>query len=229
MEILFVSMTPLMSNTSANLSNIGCLKGLLELGHIIDMVTLEPDACGVGYDASNQFILNIRNTYYLPQNPIYKRMRTKKDVSSVNIEVESKKRIVKNFGRWIRSLINMLMVFDPQIINVCKMKVGTHYDLVISTSDPKSSHILAEHVIKENHLKCPWYQYWGDPMYDDITNECGIIKKTRLKHAEQNLLSMADRIIYVSPLTCRKQKLLYPKEAVKMVHAVQACIKEDEA
>ena len=49
MNILFVSMNPLLSNTSGNLSNIGCIKGLLELGHVIDIVTLEPDVRGVDY------------------------------------------------------------------------------------------------------------------------------------------------------------------------------------
>lgn len=218
-------MNPLFYNSSATIRNIGFIKGALELGHTVDTVTLEPDFNSINYDNSNCMDLNITRQYIIKPNLIYKKFRSKKKQSAITL---------KNGNVTIRNvIISMLKIitpFDPQIINIKNIKLKHTYDLVISSSDPKSSHLLAKHIIKKNRLTCPWYQYWGDPMKADITYaHNNFLKEICLERAESKLLKSANRIIYTSPLTLHHQKKLYPNYAKKMICVVQSCIRQENS
>jgi len=91
-----------------------------------------------------------------------------------------------------------------------------HFDLVISSSDPKTSHLLAKKCLK-NKITCKcWIQYWGDPLLIDITDNTSKLPKWYKRYVEYHILKDADKIIYVSPLTLEIQKKIYNRLARKM-------------
>ena len=81
------------------------------------------------------------------------------------------------------------------------------YDLIISSSDTKTSHFAAKRIIKAYPIE--WLQIWGDPWADDIglTNK---LLKLRASFSERKLLNDADHIGYVSLPTANKISHLYP-------------------
>lgn len=101
------------------------------------------------------------------------------------------------------------------------------YDLLITVSDPKSSHLIGKYLRNHDLYLKTWYQYWGDPMYIDITRKKGLIKNTLVKYNEKKLISFADKVIYASPLTLIKQKELYPKYSNKMEYCNQVASKRN--
>lgn len=90
--------------------------------------------------------------------------------------------------------------------------LSTDYDLLISSSDSKVSHIVANKVNRKLSLK--WIQVWGDPWYDDFT--IPFINRKRAYLQEQKLLKNASVIIYVSNVTKNKQQRLFADFADKM-------------
>ncbi|WP_221074088.1 hypothetical protein [Agarivorans aestuarii] len=81
------------------------------------------------------------------------------------------------------------------------------FDYVISSSDTKSSHFLAEKLIKSCSVK--WAQIWGDPWQSDV-NTNGIIDGLRASYYEKRFLEQADKIFYVSLPTLELMRNIYP-------------------
>lgn len=222
-------MTPLEFNSSATLQNIGIITGLCELGHCVDTLTTYPLQGAKLYDASVVDIKCIvNNVFYIPNSFYYTKLMAKKtnpqDARNV-VKILDIKRSVRNF---IRSVFNFLAIFDAQKYNISginKCKINFYkYDIIISASDPKSSHLLARKIFHDNpKLKAKWIQYWGDPMYIDITRKKDW-KDIIVKRCEANLLRNADKIVYPSPFTLAEQKKLYPSSASKMLFANQATL-----
>lgn len=97
-----------------------------------------------------------------------------------------------------------------------KIFIDKNFDIIISSSDPKSSHLMAKQVMKCNpNIAKKWIQYWGDPFYDDI-NDSRKILKIFVKKEEKRLLKLCDKVVYVSPLTLKKQQKLFPQYSKKM-------------
>lgn len=228
MNILFICMNPLNSNSSGNLRNIGFITGAIENKNCIDMVTLEDDATGINYDSSYADIIpEITKIYTIKQNYIYKKLRSRKRPFAMEngSSHNPKKAVFKNI---IKKVVKSIFIYDFQRINIKNVHLDKQYDLVLSSSDPKSSHLLAEYIIKKNRVSCPWYQYWGDPMRDDITLSAGAFKGLLIKKSEEHLLKKADKVIYTSPLTLERQKELYPLHSYKMIYVAQACLKQEK-
>ena len=90
----------------------------------------------------------------------------------------------------------------------------TEYDYILSVSCPFISHFTAYTLIQHHqvHYK-KWIQIWEDPWFSDIayasdTEAC--------KKEEAFLCSVAEDIVYVSPVTLAYQKKLFPESAHKM-------------
>lgn len=232
MNILFVSMVPFESNTSATIQNKGIVKGLAELGHVIDTMTLELTNDAVSYDETMNDLSNIvRNSYYIELNPQYAKFMAKKPTnkSEQNGNLDSSNQLSIKLKKGTRSVIKKMYdntsVFDAQKSNVnqvSKLKINyDSYDIIISASDPKSSHLIVEKIYK-NHpkLKAKWIQYWGDPMFNDITRKKDW-RNPLVKYYENNLIKRADKVVYASPLTLKIQKETFPVQANKMDYASQ--------
>ncbi len=203
MKILFVISTPIEYSSSANMRNVALINGLIQNGHQVDLVS-------DGYDTSSKYVdksickINFSKRYYLR-----KISTTNKSNVSSNNSIKEK----------IFKLISKLSIYDNRkvlIRKAKKIKLTCDYDIMISSSDPKSSHLLAK-VIKKynNNLIDRWFQYWGDPFAEDI-NKSTIIPMKYIKKAEKKILSLADKIIYVSPFTLSNQKSVYPMLSSRM-------------
>ncbi|WP_079506608.1 hypothetical protein [Mesobacillus jeotgali] len=235
MKILFVSMVSFENNTSATIQNKGIIKGLSSIGHEVDILTLRPDPNSFSFDDSINDIKDvIKDAYYIDIDKKYSALMSKKSMSMTQIENTAKvnilKLIKKNVRKFLKKIYEHTSIFDAQKINVkgvSNVNIDySKYDFIISASDPKSSHLIVEKIIKENKLfKGKYIQYWGDPMYNDITRESDW-RDVLVKHKEKRLLSLADKIVYASPLTLKIQKKTYPELAYKMDYANQVYINE---
>ncbi len=177
MNVLFVSVFPLEYNTSATIRNKGVIQGLHDLGYSIDTLTIKPENTFIVFDNGiNDLDHLIQNKYYIDSSSIYRKfMATKPNTENENTIDKLKPSKLKSK---IKKILLSLMVFDTQALSVTNKKIKEvastmnveKYDLIISSSDPKSSHLLAKRLLELYPTqKIPWIQFWGDPMFNDIT------------------------------------------------------------
>lgn len=205
MRILYVISTPIEYSSSANMRNVALIKGLIENGNQVDIVS-------DGYNKQSKFIdfsicnVNFNKRYYLRRIT-----DTKENVS--------KGALLNTVKLNISKFVSKLSVYDNRKVLVSKAKrieLTDKYDVMISSSDPKSSHVIAKKILQKHSDKIGrWIQYWGDPFALDI-NKTSLLPRFAFKESEKKILSMADKIIYVSPFTLNKQKELYPELSKKM-------------
>lgn len=214
MDILFVTLSSIETNTSAMLRNKALIKGLIQNGAKIDLLTIPALKIHPFYDDSTNIFDGMNknvNVILLNQNSMYSSMIKSND----NFLGKIKKKILPS----IRYIYHSLSLFDNTIYLARKIKKSLlpnkYYDIIISSSDPKSSHIAAHQLIKLGIKYGKWIQYWGDPMTNDITNK-SLHPKWYIARKEYSLLKNADDIVYVSPFTLELQKSLFPSIANKM-------------
>lgn len=220
MKILVVSAFSLRLNTSGTLQNLIMIEGLKKLGYQVDVVTTEIAKSHVSYDETLS-LENVTNYYEIKLPDVYTAMRTSKN----------QKRLVASAKKILKKIYNEIEMYDgykSAINNLDTLQLKeTDYDYIISTSDPKSSHLIARAVIKKYNMKhIPWIQYWGDPLYLDITRKRKSIFDNRVKKAELELIEDASRVVYATPFTARQQKSLYPRCADQMDYATQGYWKD---
>lgn len=219
------------NNTSATIQNKGIIKGLSFLRHDIDIMTLKPNKMSIGYDDSMNDIYNyIRQTHYINMDSTYAMLMAKKDKESKGNNFGDKYlstfiKLAKKIRNIVKKIYDATSIYDAQKLNVkqvSKLKLDyKQYDVIISSSDPKSSHLIVDRIYKENRdCKAKWIQYWGDPMFNDITRKRDWRDKL-VKYHEKKLIRKADRVVYASPLTLKVQKETFAQYAFKMDYASQ--------
>ncbi|MCG8540745.1 MAG: hypothetical protein MJA82_12520 [Clostridia bacterium] len=234
MKILFVSMFPIESNTSATIQNKGIIKGIINNGHIVDILTVKPNINTQSYDDSmNDIHTLLGKTYYIELNSKYKLFMAKKDNKSKNILNENTGLLrlgLKCIKSFVKKLYYNIAIYDAQKFNVkqvSKLKIDyCKYDIIVSSSDPKSSHLIVERIYKENqNCRAKWIQYWGDPMFHDITRKKDW-RDELVKYSEKKLISKADKVFYASPLTLQQQRETFVDLSFKMDYASQTYVDE---
>jgi hypothetical protein len=217
MKILYVVSRPLEINTSASIRNRATIEGLIELGHNVDLITSEPDKNHSNY--SNTIIQGL-NTKYLKLGGIQSAA-----------QIGRKYKILKPIKNLVYRYLSRVDIYDnlKSIINhLGKMHIyDNDYDLIISSSDPKSSHLFVRKMYEKKLLdKTPWVQIWGDPFLSDITRNNKRLDK-KIKKEENRLLHYASKVVYVSNPTMLQQRKIYPDHADKMTHIPIPYIKEE--
>ena len=206
MKILYVVSRPIEINTSASIRNRATIAGLLEQGHEVDVFTSEPDTNHPAYDG-NMKIAGIKTTY-VKINGIQSLAR-----------IGRKHRFLSSLKKALFNLAKKAEVYDnlKGITNYTKLiDLGKeNYDLIISSSDPKSSHLFVYKLISEQQFSGKWAQIWGDPFLNDITLSSSINKK-KVYAEEKKLLGRADAVFYVSKPTMDQQMATYPEFKEKM-------------
>lgn len=189
MNILLVTLYSLERNTSVAISNIAITKGLLALGHRITWVMPHWTKCETVFDESQ--------------------------VRIVRIPGHDQKRDAGFLWNRIRSHFGMLDFTRSYLRQVKHTQVPNEFfDVVISTSDPKTSHVYTSSLL--SHVKYGrWIQHWGDPLLGDITRNFWW-PRWFIKFYEWNILRRADKIVYVTPFTCNAQRTEYPKISDKI-------------
>lgn len=205
MRILFVTSYPLEYNTSANIRNMGLIQGLCENGNDVSTFSIYPADENL-YSGS---LLNF---------PFFKRYWIgSKTTVSVNPDKKSFKGTIKKF---VFNVMSNWMVYDSKALSAKQIDsgmIGEKYDIIISSSDPKSAHLFAEKLIKKHpHQFSRWIQYWGDPFSNDIS-AAHKHSENRTKKEEKRLISLADKVVYVSPFTRDDLAKKYSEFSDKMV------------
>lgn len=201
MKVLYVTSLFLRKASSASIRNISLVNGLICNGANVDVLTL---------DWPQHLLDNYLKTILSDEVNVFS-----DDLKILNKYLNSKEsnsNIVKN--KLIRKLKNLIrdIVFFPDvdrewIKNFNKDINYENYDLIISSSDTKTSHFVAKKIKKQYSIK--WFQIWGDPWAEDI-NLTGL-RKIRAKWNEKKLLKLADKVFYVSLPTLERMKKLNPK------------------
>lgn len=203
MKILFVTSSPLEANTSAMISNIALLDGFKSLGNEVTFISFR----SYSETHQNQEYFEGVKLIRLEPNQLYGKLIRKDNKSYL------KKEIKKNILKYTRMVYHRISLFDnykKAIDNLEDFKLNESYDLMISCSDPKSSHLLGLKIYNENKSKIKsWVQHWGDPMAIDISRKSKLPMKF-VARQEKKILEKADHIVYVSPFTSEKQIELFP-------------------
>lgn len=210
MDILFISLSPIDSTFSMSFRNRSIISGLLQLNNSIDIITVHSKQ--EEFFIENLPILNNLNIVRLNSPKKFSRQNKNENSSKI-------KKIYKN--SIFRRIYNYFIPFDTSIFLLTKISVKSlpkkHYELIITSSDTKTSHLVPFMLKRDGLIFNRWIQYWGDPFALDITTKF-IYPKSWIAKLEKIILKHADKIIYVSPITLIDQKKLFKDFSHKMVY-----------
>ncbi|MDY0277446.1 MAG: hypothetical protein RBQ97_05135 [Acholeplasma sp.] len=207
MKILYIVSRPLEINTSASIRNQATIKGLIELGHDVKLITSNPDQNHSNYDLN--YIPNLQDTYYIKLDGLQK-----------HAKLIRKFRFLHPFKKIFQYMSNKLSLYDNLIDftnHVDELIIDDNtYDVIISSSDPKSSHLFVYKLFETKKIvNTPWIQIWGDPFSADISRKNRNMNK-KVFDEEMKLFIYPYSIIYLSSLTLEEQKKTFPKYSSKM-------------
>ena len=210
-KVLFITAEPLEHWTSANIRNLNLIEGLIACGCQVSTLSTEIQANAQG---KGNIVPSECKRYFVPLNELHALM-TQKQQSNPN----ALKKCVSGFKEAAYSLKKKFTIYDMrkmEVPNVDRVEISEHFDLMISSSDPKSAHLFAERLKQKHHnIADKWVQYWGDPFTGDISK--GYIgSEKKLINEEKRLLSLCDLAVYVSPLTAQYIQNKYADMAEKV-------------
>ena len=216
MKILVLCCLPEEYNNSSMLCVSLLCKGFIENGHSVALASPEPDENNRYYNPNYNFDSRITHIRFGKRS--FKRDISKRSVSrrSALFPLLAIYRKIDLFGRSITTL-----KYVDELIEKLR-SIEYKPDMIISTSDPKSSHLLGNKIKGKKIYSCPFVQYWGDPLTLDIANQ-SVLPKWIKKIVENSILKRADVIAYVSPLTLSEQKEFFKKHAKKMIFSPTPC------
>lgn len=222
MKILVINGDFLQSNTSANLCHLAYLRGLVNCGHSVTLLsadgrdyTLDPameippqitQHTIYGVSLYEKLSLKTRHTHISPGS----QSETREEKPGVSW----KHRAVSAIKSAVLSVYGVHGIYATFVRRAQRFRSEEQFDYVLSISTPVTSHLLTHNLLKSGHIHAAhWIQIWEDPWYTDAY---GFNGKKRIFREEQRLLSFAEKVCYVSPLTLRRQQSLFPESAHKM-------------
>lgn len=221
MNILVINGYCLSVNSSANLCHLAYLQGLVDTGANVSLLSIDP----ADYPADlSMKIPDEIDCYYIRVISLYERLsRFKKGISSADKQNTERAAVAPSQPSHsllysIKSRIRALYGpygIDKVFYQKCKrFSCDNSFDYVISISHPPVSHLAAFMLLKTNKVRAKhWIQIWEDPWYSDVY---GFNSQECVRREEKRLLSFAEKVCYVSPLTLRNQQKLFPESAGKM-------------
>lgn len=207
MRVLMIKLSSIEAITSSMFRTLAIARGLVESGNEVDFLCIPMG--NIPKKASERDFINEINV-----------IRTGNDKAFSAIIDNNRNGGGSQFMKQIlRKIWHSFSVYDHTYAIAKKLSIDvlpvTEYDLVISSSDPKSSHVAVEQLKKQGLKYKRWIQYWGDPLALDITLHT-IYPRFILKRIERKLIKDCDKVIYVSPITLKEQKKLFGSYAEKM-------------
>lgn len=209
-KLLFVRTRPFESNTSSSIRAIATANLLQKCGFEITLLTTN---AGIN-NAEFKSYPFIKKIIRISISGVYETIRKVKNSSSSKLNIKNQlivkaKKIYREF-----KIIDPLSIVTKQVDSIME-QLEDKYDIVVSCSDPKSSHLLAQAVLQRG-VHCEKYvQFWGDPLLNDISRNFKI-PSFLVKRKEEKLMNMATMIFYVSPYTLLSQKKAFEKHAMNM-------------
>jgi hypothetical protein len=232
MKVLYVTGACLDKNTSANMSHNAFVLGLLNNGAELDII-MASDSWG----ERDNVLKRQEGAHYYVYGSVSTQERLRRfgrrifrytDTDSATRQASSSDVSNPGGGACFRSSIrnivkgvfNQLFKSDPVyplhltwLRNAVHFRQELEYDLVVSNSSPSAGHRLVVDLTDKNRIKYKrWVQIWEDPWYYDLYSQ----KSESILAEEHFLLSRAQEILYVSPLTLKYQKEFFSDCAEKM-------------
>ncbi|GAA1370506.1 hypothetical protein [Peribacillus frigoritolerans] len=209
MKILYITSAPITTTSSANICNIAIIKGFLALGHDVTVLCAHSDSL-----VNEEILISLG----IERASIVPIRYSRPSITVNNNNIKSKRKIsAKNV---VRKIYHSFSIFDHYKIlakRLSELNVFEEYfDLMITSSDPRSVHLLGEWIQKHKRNSYgKWMQLYGDPILLDISTQLKL-PKSYIRYIEKKLIRMADKVLYVSPLTLIEQKKIYPSYSDKM-------------
>lgn len=205
MKVLIVKMCELTDMSSTMLRTLAVVRGLLLSKADVEMLVLSNNELQKKYEFLNDVCINVLESGNTKSN----------DLDKKSSEIKA------FFGKVARKIYHRVFPFDKTYFKVNKIELSNirykYYDVIISDSDPKTSHVACKTLISKGLKYGKWVEYWGDPLAADITVKT-IYPKTFLKYIEQRLFDKADKIVYTSPFTLEDQKKAFTSFSDKMFY-----------
>lgn len=220
MKILYVT-TSLFRNVSASIRNVALINGMIENDHEVTVITLdfkkelEDNFLKKELDKKAKVIKLKLNLYNKLSN-------------NINEILNKKQNILYRFKNLIKENIFFPDVLSESIKEIKKINLEDKFDIIISSSDSKTSHFIAEKIKERSQFKkVEWIQIWGDPWATDSgLKNINLFMKYRIKKNEEKLLKLASKIFYISELTKNEMQELYPEIANKVFLLSRSYLKE---
>lgn len=222
MKILVINGGCLQVNSSANLCHLAYIRGLLTAGHEVTLLSAD----GRDYKVDPEMEIPkqvVQHTIYGVS--AYEKLSLKKNENSASTFTNSDTMITPSSHSIIHkavaktksvvlSLYGVHGIYETFVRKAQKFKSDEDFDYIISISTPVTSHLLTHNLLKAGHIRGKhWVQIWEDPWYSDAY---GFNGNEKIRREEKRLLSFAEKVCYVSPLTLENQKNLFPESAQKM-------------
>ena len=187
MNILIVSLYPLERNTSVANSSISMIKGLLALGHRLTILMPIWPSNETGVDLSSVRVVRIPgfpDQQYGSKSKLLGKLHSHFDVLDTS----------RGYLKFIKDLV----------------LPDEFYDVVLSLSDPKVSHIYTWELIRLKKIRYGrWIQHWGDPITGDFTRHYWWPEWV-IRWYERSIISKADKSVYVTPFTFEMERKEHP-------------------
>lgn len=226
MKVLYISSLILKKSSSASIRNTGLIEGLSENGIEIEIITIKyPEELEDNY--LKEKLKNIKK-YFCELKILNKYLNSK----NKNVKNKTENILFEKFFIRLKSLIKNFIkdiYFFPDVDKEWvkefeRLSINyKDYDLIISSSDTKTSHYIGEK-IKEQYPEIPWFQIWGDPWGNDIGLKG--LRKIFAKLKEKRLLEKANLIFYVSPFTLKEIKNRYKNLENKIKYLPRGFLEE---
>ena len=227
MKGLYVVGSCLSKNTSANMSHNGYVQGLLENGCQVDILMAK-----TSWGQTDRLLPQWHQARYYcyASEALHDRIRKRVGRSVVHAPVVNKdvptrdastsSILRSNLRGYLKKAYYLLFPADPiyplekrWLKSASEFRSDMEYDLVVSNSSPAASHKLVDILAHRGHLKYKrWIQIWEDPWYFDLYGR----QKKEIFDEEASLLTAADEVYYVSPLTLLYQQRYFKDNAYKM-------------
>lgn len=226
MKILAVIADDITINSSANLCHLAYLRGMLENGYQVDLISAQNNG---DKDQSMNIPKEIQ-VYSYDGVSLYEKLSPSSSGSlkskaspcdpnsNAGTNSKNKKSILSqviSYGKEIvRSLYGVYGFKKAFVGKALRFRNKDSYDYVLSFSYPQASHLLTYKLINRNHINANhWIQIWEDPWNADLYSKNS---SSKISKEENRLLSYAEKVCYVTPLTLLNQQKMYPKNSHKM-------------
>lgn len=225
MRVLLILGAATRLSSSTSIANRNYIKGFVENGYEVDVITQKVFDDEVNFD-----IFEHKNVHYYEYETRgfmrkyfarEKKTLIKEEQSRTADQQEvtkhnAKRKIITAIKR-VLSMLNY-NIDSKWIRQALSFSSTEKYDLVVSSSFPVSSHWLASKLIKKRRIVCDnWIQLWQDPWAHCLyAQKYSDRKRRQMEKEEIRLLKIADKVVYVSPLTMLNQKKYYSEYSEKM-------------
>lgn len=221
MKILVINGDCVQTNSSANLCHLAYLRGLVEAGHEVSL--LSSDGKDYVTDPSMVIPPQVRH-FTISGISLYEKMARRKHTAGGTAAPAGtpvapsapglRQKMVRKVKDLVLSLYGVHGIYATFVRKARQFSSDVEYDCILSISTPVTSHLVAHNLLKAGHIRGKqWIQIWEDPWYADAY---GLNSKPEILREERRLLSFAQKVCYVSPLTLENQKRLFPDSAHKM-------------